>query len=170
LRYEERGMVSMLNITRRNCGILEALAIAVATTLGTAVFAQTPARPAADSGVNVHPDLRQAAGGRGFPAATPLPGGPAAVQRTVPGPKGAPDVKVTVVNGGGGAATPRPAILHIHGGGYTGGSAAIMIPSLQALAAALDCVMVSVDYRLAPGTKFPGSLEDNYAMALWERP
>ena len=27
--------------------------------------------------------------------------------------------------------------------------------------------MVSVDYRLAPGTRFPGSLEDNYAALRW---
>ena len=108
----------------------------------------------------MHPDLRKAAGGGAAAtvpdAATPPPGGPAAVQRTVPGPKGAPDVKITVINGGRGAATPRPAILHIHGGGYTGGSAAIMVPTLQALAAALDCVIVSVDYRLAPGDKVSG--------------
>jgi acetyl esterase/lipase len=29
------------------------------------------------------------------------------------------------------------------------------------------CLVVSVDYRLAPGTKFPGSLNDNYAALLW---
>ena len=161
----------MPNITRRAGGILAALAIVFGITLGTALFAQTSVRPTADPAVYIHPDLRKAAEaarqGRFLMPATPPPGGPAAVQRTVPGPKGAPDVKVTIVNGGGGAGTPRPAILHIHGGGYTAGSAAIMIPSLQALAAALDCVIVSVDYRLAPATKFPGSLEDNYAALKW---
>ena len=163
-------MVSMPNITHRECGVLGALAIVFATTLGTALFAQTAVGPTSDPAVYVHPDLRKAAeaarqGRFLMPAATPPAA--AAVQRTVPGPKGAPDVKVTIVNGGGGAATPRPAILHIHGGGYTAGSAAIMIPSLQALAAALDCVIVSVDYRLAPATQFPGSLEDNYAALKW---
>ncbi len=160
----------MPNITRRECGLLGTLAIIVATTLGTALFAQTAARPTAIPDVYVHPDLRKAAdaarqGRFSMPAATP-PGGSAAVQRTVPGPKGAPDVKVTIVNGGG-AATSRPAILHIHGGGYTGGSAAIFVPTLQSMAAALDCVIVSVDYRLAPATKFPGSLEDNYTALKW---
>ena len=162
-------MVIMPKITRREYGILGALA--VATTLGTILFAQAPAQLTTNPDVYIHPDLRKAADGARqgrFPAPAPPPtGGPAVVQRTVPGPKGAPDVKVTIVNGGGPAATSRPAILHIHGGGYTGGNAAIMVPTLREMAAALDCVIVSVDYRLAPATKFPGSLEDNYAALKW---
>ena len=163
-------MVSIPNITRRDRDIVATLAIAVATTLGAALFAQTAARPTADPEVYVHPDLRKAAEaarqGRFLMPATPPPGGPAAVQRTVPGPKGAPDVRVTIVNGGGGAATPRPAVLHMHGGGYTGGAAAMFFPATVPCAA-LDCVIVSVDYRLAPATAFPGSLEDNYAALTW---
>jgi len=31
----------------------------------------------------------------------------------------------------------------------------------------IDCVIVTVDYRLAPATTFPGSLEDNYAALAW---
>lgn len=38
---------------------------------------------------------------------------------------------------------------------------------VQEIAAAVDCVVVSVDYRLTPETPFPGSLEDNYAGLKW---
>ncbi|HJQ71175.1 MAG TPA: alpha/beta hydrolase [Blastocatellia bacterium] len=90
---------------------------------------------------------------------------PAVVERSVPGRAGAPDVKVFVINAKPG--TRRPAILHMHGGGYVLGSAASSVPGLQVLAQAMDCVIVTVEYRLAPETPFPGSLEDNYAALKW---
>jgi acetyl esterase/lipase len=83
----------------------------------------------------------------------------------VPGPKGAPDVRVYVINAVAGAS--RPAILHMHGGGFISGTAAGFLHDVQELAATLDCVIVTVDYRLAPETPFPGSLEDNYAALHW---
>jgi acetyl esterase/lipase len=39
--------------------------------------------------------------------------------------------------------------------------------NLQQIAQVCSCVIVSVDYRLAPDTHFPGSLEDNYAALRW---
>ena len=39
--------------------------------------------------------------------------------------------------------------------------------SNRSLAAELDCVVVSVDYRLAPETRFPGAVEDAYAALTW---
>jgi acetyl esterase/lipase len=91
---------------------------------------------------------------------------PSFERRSIPGPKGAPDVPVYVIN-----AQPRgskqPMLLHIHGGGYIVGTAESQIPALQRTARELDCVVVTVDYRLAPETPFPGSLEDNYAALRW---
>ena len=63
--------------------------------------------------------------------------------------------------------TSRPAILHMHGGGFVGGAAQFEVRNLQKIASALDCVCVSVDYRLAPETSWRGSLADNYAGLLW---
>jgi acetyl esterase/lipase len=76
-----------------------------------------------------------------------------------------PPVKVFVTGDTAGAS--RPAILHIHGGGYIAGTAASSRAQIQDLARTLDCVAVTVDYRLAPETHFPGSLEDNYAALRW---
>jgi acetyl esterase/lipase len=47
------------------------------------------------------------------------------------------------------------------------GSALYALRSMQDLARRLECAIVSVDYRLAPETRFAGSLEDNYAALRW---
>jgi len=88
-------------------------------------------------------------------------------QRVIPGPIGMPDLNVYVINAFNKKGGRKPAILHIHGGGYVRGSAAAVVPDLQRIAHELDCVVISVDYRLAPDTAFPGSLEDNYAALKW---
>ena len=64
--------------------------------------------------------------------------------------RGHPDVAVHIVNAKPG--TNRPAILHTHGGGFVIGSAESSVRALQELCAKLDCVAVSVEYRLAPET------------------
>ena len=61
----------------------------------------------------------------------------------------------------------RPAVLHIHGGGYVLGSPEISTNANQMLANEADCVVVSVDYRLAPETAHPGPVEDCYAGLKW---
>jgi len=90
---------------------------------------------------------------------------PAIQEKMIPGPTGAPDVRVYIVGATPGAS--KPAVLHIHGGGYIVGSAAESKRDIQQISITHDCVVVSVDYRLAPETTFPGSLEDNYAALRW---
>jgi acetyl esterase/lipase len=85
---------------------------------------------------------------------------------SAPGPAGAPDVEVLVyrprtANG------PLPCIYHIHGGGYVIGAAKNQEPIHRQIAASLGCAIVSVDYRLAPETPFPGPIEDCYAGLGW---
>jgi len=64
-------------------------------------------------------------------------------------------------------AKDRAAVLYIHGGGMVVGSADSSLDTMPSLALEHDCVVVSVDYRLAPETPFPGPQEDNYAALLW---
>lgn len=99
------------------------------------------------------------------PPPLPLPA-PPPVDRRIPGPKGAPDLNVLIIDPAPGGKN-RPALLHIHGGGYVTGTTTHFVGTLQRLAQRTGSVVVSVEYRLAPETHFPGSLEDNYAALRW---
>lgn len=85
---------------------------------------------------------------------------------TIAGPADAPDLLVRVYRPRT-EAEPRGCIFHIHGGGFVGGSVAEMEMLHRPLAAELDCVIVTVAYRLAPETRFPGAIEDCYAALAW---
>jgi acetyl esterase/lipase len=87
--------------------------------------------------------------------------------RRIPGPVDGPDVRVLVYTPGDRGVEPLPAILHIHGGGFVSGSADMSDPNSRSYAVDMNCVVVSVDYRLAPETPFPGPVEDCYAALLW---
>jgi len=63
--------------------------------------------------------------------------------------------------------TPRGAILHIHGGGYVKGSPNQGLARLRRQVHALDCIIASVDYALAPEFPFPTAIEDCYASLCW---
>ncbi len=95
----------------------------------------------------------------------PLPA-PQPIIRTVPGPRGAPDVRVMIIDGSK-VASGKPVYLFIHGGGFIGGTFTQALALAQRLARDAECLLVSVDYRLAPETRFPGALEDNYAVLGW---
>ena len=99
-------------------------------------------------------------------AGTPQNQGIRVAERFVPGPPGAPAVRVLTYEPARGA-QDMPAYLHIHGGGYVLGNADSAEVANRELAAALSCFIVSVDYRLAPETRAPGSVEDCYAALRW---
>lgn len=65
------------------------------------------------------------------------------------------------------AVAPLPCIYHIHGGGFISGAAARVEARHRALSHQLGCAIVSVDYRLAPETRFPGAIDDCYAGLAW---
>lgn len=61
----------------------------------------------------------------------------------------------------------RGALLWLHGGGFVTGSAARDDLAVRAIATAMDCVALSVDYRLAPESPFPGALDNAHAALAW---
>ena len=61
----------------------------------------------------------------------------------------------------------RPCLYSIHGGGYVIGSYAMDDPLFDRLCPSLDLVGVSVEYRLAPETPYPGPMEDCYRGLTW---
>ena len=87
-------------------------------------------------------------------------------RETVAGRAGAPDVGVLVYDPPS-ENRSRPAFLHVHGGGMIIGTAEMSIMTAPQVALEFDAVVVSVDYRLAPETPFPGPQEDNYAALEW---
>ncbi len=62
---------------------------------------------------------------------------------------------------------PHPCVLWFHGGGYVMGSPLIDAARMQEWAVELDCVTLSVDYRLAPEHPFPAAHEDARTALEW---
>ncbi|MDH7639093.1 alpha/beta hydrolase fold domain-containing protein [Sphingomonas oryzagri] len=85
----------------------------------------------------------------------------------VPGRDGAPDVPMIHYRPAGSEDAVLPCLYHVHGGGYVGGAAAGLEPIHRLLVETVGCALVTVDYRLAPETPFPGPLEDCYAGLDW---
>jgi acetyl esterase len=64
---------------------------------------------------------------------------------------------------------PAPVLVFFHGGGWVLGNVRTVHGVCAALARRSSCVVVSVDYRLAPEHPFPAALEDAWAVVDWVR-
>lgn len=131
----------------------------------------------------VHPDLRSFVSAnptgtltadrlplaRNSPAFNPLPAsdvtGVRVEERHLPGIDG-PEVRVLIYRPVA-ASSGRPGVVHMHGGGFVAGKPEMEDGFNRRLAAALDGVVVSVDYRLAPEHRYPAALDDCTAALRW---
>ena len=62
-----------------------------------------------------------------------------------------------------------PGLVHFHGGGFTLGTVDSFFSDVRCahISAEAGCVLVTVDYRLAPEHTFPTAFEDCYAGLAW---
>lgn len=60
-----------------------------------------------------------------------------------------------------------PCVYSIHGGGFVMGGVDMDDPRFDDWCPRFGCVGVSVEYRLAPETSYPGALDDCYAGLRW---
>jgi acetyl esterase/lipase len=86
--------------------------------------------------------------------------------RIVPGATDHPELEVRLYRPTE-AKSPLGALLWIHGGGYIAGSADMRDQQQADMALAGECLVVSVEYRLAPEYPYPAAIDDCYAALKW---
>jgi acetyl esterase/lipase len=60
-----------------------------------------------------------------------------------------------------------PAVIWLHGGGMMFGSIEFDGPTCEGYAIAVDCAVLSVQYRLAPEFPYPAAVDDCFAALTW---
>ena len=82
---------------------------------------------------------------------------------TIPSPSGNIPIRIYTPTG----KTPLPVLVYFHGGGWVLGNLDSADYACRCLANDGKCIVVSVDYRLAPEHKFPAAIEDAYTAITW---
>ncbi|WP_059005622.1 alpha/beta hydrolase [Streptomyces specialis] len=101
---------------------------------------------------------------RAHAAATPPPPVHRVTEHVVPGPAGR-QVPVRLYRPCPGDGLP--VLVYLHGGGWTLGGVDRVDPLCRTLANRAGCLVLSVEYGLAPEHKFPEPLEDCHAALTW---
>jgi acetyl esterase len=82
--------------------------------------------------------------------------------RSVPGPASEIPVRIYWPT-----AAPAAIHVHFHGGGWVIGDLETHDADCREICRGAACIVVAVDYRLAPEHIFPAALEDCYAVTCW---
>ncbi|MET9853786.1 alpha/beta hydrolase [Streptomyces sp. NPDC006450] len=169
-------MTDVTDVTARAAGAAGAAAAAGVCGVARGDRLDPAARPYADALASLFPDLggrvTDAGEARRILAAVPATARPAVVgaveDREVPGPAGAPPVPVRVYHPDPDRRPgPRPTVVFCHGGGWVLGDLDSYDATARALCRASGAVLVSVDYRRAPESRFPAAVHDAYAALCW---
>jgi len=81
----------------------------------------------------------------------------------IPGPGGQIPIRIYTPQG----SYPFPILVYFHGGGWVICNLDTHDSVCRCLANGASCIVVSVDYRLAPEHKFPAAVDDAYAATRW---
>jgi acetyl esterase len=84
-------------------------------------------------------------------------------ERKIAGPAGEIPVRIYQPHGAG----VKPVLVYLHGGGWVIGTLDSYDATCRELAEGAGCVVVSVDYRLAPEHRYPAAPDDCYAALQW---
>lgn len=63
--------------------------------------------------------------------------------------------------------SPHPLHVFIHGGGWAAGTLDERDPRCRMIVAGANCIVASVEYRLAPENRYPTAPEDCWSALLW---
>ena len=85
------------------------------------------------------------------------------VDRQIPDPAGNIPIRLYYPAGD----APHPTLVYFHGGGWVIGDLDTHHAFCHALAKTSGCLVVAVDYRLAPEHRYPAAVEDAYAATKW---
>jgi len=86
--------------------------------------------------------------------------------KTIQGSENVPDVSIRIYQPKDTRGN-KPGVLWFHGGGFLLGTAEMCDNWCKRAVDEVDCVAISVDYRLAPENPYPAALEDCYAALVW---
>jgi acetyl esterase len=84
-------------------------------------------------------------------------------ERLIPGPQSSIPLRLYYPHGD----PPYALQVYYHGGGWVIGDLETHDALCQALAKTSECLVVAVDYRLAPEHPYPAAVEDAYAATCW---